>query len=203
MTTRRKRSADLRLVLMAAAVPVALAGCESEPTGRLFQSVEECSVEGEIDIGDCRSAYETALGDHRTSAPRFQSESECNQQFGGCERVGGDWSDGTTSATSTDSRQGAYIPPLGGFLVGYYAGQMLDIDGRRKKRYRTSGVLPLYRDFRSGEYLKPNGDSVGRTPGLVRGDAGRTTGVARGQTVSRGGFGSTASSSSSRSSFGG
>lgn len=187
MSTRRKRSADLRLVLMAAAVPVALAGCESEPTGRLFQSVEECTVEGEIDIGECRSAYENALSDHRDSAPRFESESDCNSQFGGCERVGGS----------------AYIPPLGGFLVGYYAGQMLDIDGRKKKRYRTSGVLPLYRDFRSGEYLKPNGDSVGRTPGLVRGDAGRTTGVARGQTVSRGGFGSTASSSSSRSSFGG
>lgn len=188
MNTPRKRSADLRLVLMAAAVPVAVTGCESEPTGRLFQSVEECTIEGEIDIEECRSAYQNALSDHRESAPRFDSEYDCNNQFGGCERVNG------TSA---------YIPPLGGFLVGYYAGQLIDIDGKKKKRYRTSGVLPMYRDFRSGEYLKPNGDSVGRSPGLVRGDAGRTTGVARGQTVSRGGFGSTASSSSSRSSFGG
>lgn len=194
MNARRKRSADLRLVLMAAAVPVAIAGCESEPTGRLFQSVEECTIEGEIDVDECRSAYDTALAQHRDSAPRFESEYDCNAQFGGCERLDRGWGGSGT----------AYTPPFGGFLVGYYAGQLIDIDGKKKKRYRTSGVLPMYRDFRSGEYLKPNGDSVGRSPGLVRGDAGRTTGVARGQTVSRGGFGSTASSSSSsRSSFGG
>jgi len=200
MSARRKRSSDLRLVLMAAAVPVVLTACESEPTGRLFQSVEECTVGGEIDSGECRTAYQSALSDHRASAPRFQNESECNQQFGGCERVEGDWSDGTAAPVNANNGQMSYIPPLGGFLIGYYASQMIDIDGRKKKRYRTSGVLPMYRDFRSGEFLKPNGDSVGRNPGLVRGDAGRTTGVARGTTVSRGGFGSHASSAGGRAS---
>ena len=37
-----KRSQNLKLVLMAAAVPLALVGCKREPTGQVLTSVEQC-----------------------------------------------------------------------------------------------------------------------------------------------------------------
>jgi len=197
---RGKRSRDLRLVLMAVAVPAVLAGCDDDPSGKILTSREECTVQTEVSREECDKAYSQALVEHEKLAPRFESEQECNQQFGACQPLAGQ----SAAAHPT------YIPPMTGFLIGYALSQAMGGGGGY---YRVGGVSPLYRDYRSGGYLKPDGREVSTYSGTVYGKkAGDTALPARAVTVSRAGFGSSAaarggfgrssSSSSSSRSFG-
>lgn len=174
---RSKRSRNLKLVLMAATVPVALAGCDSEPTGTVLSSVDQCKTQTSVPVEQCTAAYEKALAEHRKLAPRFDSQVQCNEQFGSCEVV------------QTGSSQ-SYVPPMGGFLLGY---ALASATRGGMYPYYVGGVSPLYRDYRSGRYLKPNGDSVSRGLGTVTGRRGNTALPARAMTISRSGFGSSAS----------
>ena len=176
---RAKRSRNLKLVLMVAAVPAALAGCDSEPSGQLLSSVEDCKIQQEVPVDQCTAGYQTALAEHQRLAPRFDSQADCSAQFDGCTPLQSDANQG---------QQHSYIPPMGGFLLGYVLGSTMGGGG-----YRVGGAAPLYRDYRSGGYLKPNGDMVGKAPGQVTGRRGNTALPARAMTVSRSGFGSSAS----------
>lgn len=175
--TGSKRSQHLRLVLMAATAPVALAGCDREPTGTVLSSVQQCETQQQVPVEQCTAAYEKALAEHRKLAPRFDSQVQCNEQFGSCEVV------------QTDRGQ-SYVPPMGGFLLGYALASTM---GGGMYPYSVGGVSPLYRDYGSGRYLKPNGDAVSRGTGMVRGSRGNTALPSRAMTVSRSGFGSSAS----------
>lgn len=177
-----KRSTHLRLTLMAATLPAALAGCDSGPeTGAVVQSVDECVSAQHLSRQECQTAYDNAVAQHQKVAPRFQNWGDCNQQFGSC-------------APLRDNGVDYYIPPMAGFLVGYALGRRND-----HYYYGYGGSLPLYRD-RSGGFYKPGGDYVSGRSGAVKGAVGRPTPPARAVTVSRSGFGS---SSAARSSFGG
>lgn len=174
-----KRSSNLRLVLMAAAVPTVLAGCESEPSGTVLASVEQCRGQTEIPLEECEAAYRTALAEHERLAPRFESQAQCNEQFGGC-------------VPTTYNGQQSFIPPMAGFLIGYALGD-LDYDRKKRRYYGVGGVSPLYRDYRSRDFLKPGGQYVSDRYGTVRGKYGNTALPTRAITVSRAGFGSSAS----------
>lgn len=177
-----KRSQNLKLVLMAAAVPLALAGCKREPTGQVLTSVEQCENQTDVPADQCRLAYEAAVAEHQKLAPRFESKVECDQEFSNCTAV-------------EENGRTHYNPPMGGFLMGYLIGNA--IGGRGG--YGISGASPLYRDYRGG-YYKPGGDYVGDRVGTVTGKRGNTALPTRAMTVSRSGFGSSASA---RGGFGG
>lgn len=178
---RGKRSRNLKLVLMAVAVPAALAGCDDDPSGKILTSREECTVQTEISREECEKAYSQALIEHEKVAPRFESEQECNQQFGACTPLQGQ---------HAQAGQPYYIPPMTGFLLGYAASQLMSGGNRY---YHVGGVSPLYRDYRTGGYLKPDGRQISNYSGTVYGrKAGDTALPARAVTVSRAGFGSSA-----------
>lgn len=170
-----KRSGNLRLVLMAASVPVVLAGCESEPTGQVLSSVEQCRSQETVSVEQCEQAYLAARAEHERIAPRFESRVECDQQFENCVAV-------------EQGGQTVYHPPMGGFLMGYLVGSALSPRGY----YPVGAASPLYRDYRGG-YYKPNGDFAGNRIGNVSGNKGKVALPARAVTVSRSGFGSSAS----------
>lgn len=174
-----KRSRNLRLVLMASAVPVALAGCEQEPTGTVLASLEQCRSQNELSLDECEAAYRTALAEHERLAPRFDSQAQCNEQFGGC-------------TPNTYNGQTSFIPPMAGFLIGYALAD-LDVDRKKRRYYGIGGVSPLYRDYRSRDFLRPGGQVVSDRYGTVRGKYGNTALPTRAITVSRAGFGSSAS----------
>lgn len=177
-----KRSTNLKLTLMAAAVPAALAGCEPPPpTGAVVTSVENCVATASMTLEQCQAARSEALAKHSQVAPRFQSAAECDQQFGNCTPV-------------QENGQSFYIPPMTGFLIGYALG------GGFNRGYGYGGGAPLYREYRTGDYIKPSGDVAANRPGTVTGARGNTATPARAITVSRSGFGSR---SAARSSFGG
>lgn len=177
-----KRSRNLRLTVMAVALPAGLAACDGgEPTGVVLDTLADCRAQ-QVDVAQCEAAYNQAVAEHRRVAPRFDDAVQCEQDFGKCEVV---QEEGRTS----------YVPPMGGFLLGYaLAGGFGNNGGPRG----FAGGAPLYRDYR-GQYLNPNGDAVSRKPGTVTGKRGSIATPARAITVSRSGFGS---SSAARSSFG-
>lgn len=184
-----KRSHSLRLTLMAVAIPAALTGCMEEPdSGVVLLSETDCrsTPNLRVDVATCENAYRTALADHQRVAPRFEDRSECDEQFGTCTAL-------------AENGSSFYIPPMGGFLLGYYASKYRDKDDHDAWRYTYSGSSPLYRD-RFGDYTHPGGGYVSNTYGTFKGYSGTTTAPARAITVSRAGFGS---SSAARASFGG
>ncbi|MET0808887.1 MAG: DUF1190 domain-containing protein [Pseudoxanthomonas sp.] len=176
-----KRSRNLRLTLMAVALPAGLVACDAgEPTGVVLNSLADCSAQ-QVDVAQCETAYNQAVAEHQRVAPRFDDAVQCQQDFGKCEAV---QEEGRTS----------YVPPMGGFLLGYALAGGFGNSGTRG----IAGGAPLYRDYR-GQYLNPNGQAVSRQPGTVTGKRGSIATPARAITVSRAGFGS---SSAARSSFG-
>lgn len=183
-----KRSKSLKLTLMAVAIPVALAACDEAPvTGAMATSVQQCVAEKLATPEQCQNAYDNALKETQRVAPRFQDGAACNQQFGNC-------------TTVTENGQTSWIPPMTGFLLGYAVGNM-GANGRTADSARfVARSTPLYRDYNTAEYYTPKSRSVGANTGLVRGTRGTEVAPARAVTVSRSGFGSSASA---RSSFGG
>lgn len=178
MSVSIKRSRHLRLALMAATVPV-LAACDSEPTGRVMTSLEECRTQTEVPVQECEAGYQKALTEHQSLAPRFDSQWQCNDQFGACQPL-------------QQGSQQSWVPPMSGFLLGYAISNLVNDVGDARRR-RVSGQVPLYRDYRSGDFLKPDGKSAGDRGGLVKGKVGNTSLPTRAITVSRSGFGSSAS----------
>ncbi|PPV05094.1 hypothetical protein XBLMG947_3717 [Xanthomonas bromi] len=179
-----KRSRNLKLTLMAALPAVFVTACGSEPeTGVVLQSASDCYQikKEQTDIQQCLKAYDEAVAKHQQAAPRFTTRYECDAQFGSC-----------TAVTNPQGQQ-SWIPPMGGFLLGYALGSMSG------GGYRYGGSIPLYRDYRSGGYYKPNGDLASSRIGTVRGRSGSIDMPTRAITVSRSGFGSSAAA---RSSFG-
>lgn len=184
-----KRSSHLKLTLMAIGLPAALAGCDAgPPTGAVLASVEDCRNTDGISLDECRTAYQTAAKEHERVAPRFSDARECNEQFGNCEE-------------RHDGDRSYFMPPMTGFLIGYAMGGGFNRNREGSYGPRTiAGASPLYRDYHSGDYLKPNGDLAGRQPGNVRGARGNAATPTRAITVARSGFGSR---SGARGSFGG
>lgn len=182
-----KRSSHLRLSLMTLAVPVALGGCESAETGRVLASAADCATTPiRVPVEQCLAAYDTALAEHARVAPRFESARDCQEQFGAC-------------TTMNDAAGSFFIPAMGGFLLGYAATRDDDRGASGGYLYRYGGAAPLYVD-RKGRYYTAAGDRLRRGDGAVKGRKGVPSTPARAVTVSRSGFGSTASA---RSSFGG
>lgn len=181
----KKRSSNLRLTLMAVAMPVGLAACESEPTGVVLNSVDDCRAQ-QVDMAQCEAAYREAQAKHAQVAPRFEDAVQCETDFGNCEVV-------------QEQGRTYYVPPMGGFLLGYMLGGGLSNAGARP----VAGGAPLYREYRSGGYVNAGGDVVSRQTGPVTGRRGSIATPARAITVSRAGFGSRAAARSTFGSRGG
>lgn len=180
-----KRSTNLRLTLMAVVVPVSLAGCEPPaPTGVVLDSIQDCRGQ-DVGVAQCEAAYNEALAKHAAVAPRFEDAVQCSQEFGNCEVV-------------EEEGRTAYMPPMGGFLLGYALAGGFNSAGNRG----VAGGAPLYRDARGG-YINAYGDTVSRQRGIVTGARGNIATPARAVTVSRAGFGSRAAARGSFGSRGG
>jgi len=190
-----KRSRNLQLTLMAA-LPAALAGCDSSPpTGVVLSSASDCYQlkDERATTQQCLAAYDEARREHEKLAPRFDTRYQCDEQFGSC-----------TSVTGSDGRS-SWVPPMGGFLLGYAIASLNgnrvdcarfpDLSSCRRGGYVTGG-LPLYRDYRGGDYYRPDGGVVSDRTGTVRGRSGSVVAPTRAITVSRAGFGSSAAARS-------
>ncbi|MBJ6981707.1 DUF1190 domain-containing protein [Luteimonas sp. MC1572] len=170
----KKRSSNLRLTLMAVAMPIGLAACESEPTGVVLNSIDDCRSQ-QVDVAQCETAYRDAVAKHAQVAPRYEDAMQCESDFGSCQ-------------PAREEGRTYYSPPMGGFLLGYALAGGFSNTGARQ----VAGGAPLYRDYRGGGYRNAGGDAVSRQTGPVTGKRGSIATPARAITVSRAGFGSRA-----------
>jgi uncharacterized protein YgiB involved in biofilm formation len=132
-----KRSQRVVLTTLAMAGVASVQACGSSDWGEEpsvdaspFASVEDCARSGQIPQSTCQEAYNEALARHEGSAPRFESQPLCEEEFGA----------GRCQQRVTGSG-GIWMPVLAGFMVG----RMLDRQNRYYYRYG-----PLYHSYRSG-----------------------------------------------------
>jgi len=177
-----KRSKRVILNTLTAAGVVGLQGCggsdEAQVETTPFSTLAECQASGTVPASTCQTAYNQALGNHEQSAPRFESQPLCEEEFGGgqCQaRIAGN--------------NNYWIPVLGGFMVGRMLGQ------NRQYYYRYG---PLYHSNRYNSWYSggPYGGPLVRSGNSWRAGTSsfdRPTSApavrSRSSTSSRGGFG--------------
>jgi uncharacterized protein YgiB involved in biofilm formation len=192
-----KRSKNAKLTLMVAGSALALASCGEEPRheAESYPSLDACKNADVISDSQCDTDFQKAMETHEKSAPRYESQSLCEQEFSmnNCER------------RTNQNGASFWSPFMTGFLVSHI------LDSRRNYYYSS----PYYRT-RSGGFSTWDGAPLGTTrsaDGQTRRTISTKTVTAkpkaakvmtRTSVISRGGFGSrTSSRSSSGRSWGG
>jgi uncharacterized protein YgiB involved in biofilm formation len=158
-----------------------LTACGSDKTDvMVVQSPEDCVNKTSMTIDQCEVAYKEALAEAERTGPRYRSLDDCIADFG---------------------PRACYQPnSSGGFFMPFMAGWMISsaIDGMTNRRYYNPVFQTRYE--RQGNYVTAGGGYVNYS-GLGRYKAPykdvTTKAPAVTKTVSRGGFGSTASAKSS------
>ncbi|MBI1209671.1 MAG: DUF1190 domain-containing protein [Azospirillum sp.] len=187
-----KRSAQVRLLLMGSAA-VALAGCgEDAQKAEVYASVDECIASGVYTETYCRNSFEQAKKEHPRVAPRYASQSDCEADFGAtrCEYRP------QSGVSGGDSGGGSFwLPLMSGFLVS----QALNSLGRSAEplyrpdegRRNWSGSSTYYSP---GSWRTGSNTEVSRSTGSTWVKPSSISPAPRTTTISRGGFGSRASS---------
>ncbi|MBL4614044.1 MAG: DUF1190 domain-containing protein [Magnetovibrio sp.] len=172
-----KRSKTLTLALMGVSV-LALSACERAEEVGVFESAEQCSQLDGFGLADCENNFEVAQAEHIRVAPKYTSVEDCEADFGAaqCE----------TSTQQTQSGGSVFMP----MMMGFKMGNMLSGSSR-------TATQPLYRskddpkNFRTGDNQKVAGKTgLSKVSSRVASAPSTKT-----QTVRRGGFGASASSS--------
>lgn len=195
MTRKRTHNIDLARMrkmvgkpavkpLLAAIAGVGLAGCSSDEDVRIAYSIEDCADNTGLTEEQCEIAYRRAIQEAQSSAPKFTDERDCEANFGfnNCARDDNGW----------------FMPALVGFVVA----EVIDeVDDAIERRHYS----PVYRN-RDRDLVLSDGGSIrygGSGKYSVRKGANAPkTSVKKPypkgtKTLSRGGFGSTASAKSS------
>lgn len=163
----RKRSRSARLLLMGAA-PLALTACEGQQDAVLYADAKECAAAGRLSAEQCEGAFAVARGEHERIAPHYLSREDCIRDYG------------IDQCTTARDGSGAFIPFMGGMLLGQALGGG-----------RGYYPQPVYRP-RDGEWRTPGGIGFGRSTGDIRIGRSATVPQTRAITASRSGFGSRA-----------
>jgi uncharacterized protein YgiB involved in biofilm formation len=174
-----KRSSAIRLVLMGSAA-LALAACDEKVPAGVFENAERCSVSGQYSREQCNAAFADAQREHMRTAPRFESQAECETQFGPnqCQRA-----PESQTAAANNGGHSIFMP----LMMGYMLGNMMGGPGYMSQ--------PLYRPAGSQTYYSAAGTGVATGPGKVNvSQAAFKPQASAVGSVSRGGFGSSARS---------
>ena len=165
-----KRATTLRLVIVSTA-PLVVSGCaDSSGEAMVYQDVANCAKDGVVSESVCQYQYNNAWTEHLRVAPRYDTESLCEQDFtAGCQQVS----------------SGEYIPTMQGFMLQAQSSA---------SRGSSFTVIPLYLGsggfFRTGTY---NRVTSGYHQGRVAVDNKAVSKPAKpslkSTTMSRGGFG--------------
>lgn len=190
-----KRSRSIELALMGG-VPLLLAGCghpHHQEAPLLYEDVQQCITDGQVPPVKCEESYERSLL-AQENAPRYSTLAECEAEYGDQQcRV---------AQARPSEEHSRFVPMAAGFMIaraldhpcGYYgygpcpgySGGWVGVAGWYSQPvYRARGGR--------GEWRTLSGQRFGTS---ARGPAAYTVG----ETISRGGFGST---SAARFSWGG
>ncbi len=161
---------------------VSLTSCSSQEEVMVVNSPEECVATSGLTLVECEAAYQKAQAEAERTGPKYNSSGECESEFG--------------SGQCTQTRSGGYFMPM---MTGFMMGRMLSGGG-----YSGYGYNPVYRYNRPysaqhNKIMTADGTVIG-SPGQSSYRVDKNTLKSKPtvtKTVSRGGFGSTASAKSS------
>ena len=175
----RKRKRMFMLAPLSLAVMAGCSGGSASEQVTFVTSVEDCTSATQLTLQECTTAYEEAVKEAESTAPRYQNQRDCQAEFGNCE-----------------SRGGFFMP----FMAGYIVSNIMSDSFDRSRRYSNSYPSYMYRG--NGQFR----DKIMTSDGYVVGSPGqRNYNVSKEalkskpavtRTISRGGFGATASAKS-------
>lgn len=175
-----KRSVVVSLVIMGAAST--LAACEDTTIkSSVFSTVDECSISTDYSRERCEQDFAEAKKAHEKYAPAFNSQVDCEAEFGAgkCEPA-------KTENVASDASSGShssFVPLMMGYMMGSRIGET----------NRSMAPQALYKPSNGSNFVNSNGASVASKVGRVtmsgRSDAARAP-VTHTRTLARGGFGS-------------
>ncbi|SMC88626.1 Uncharacterized conserved protein YgiB, involved in bioifilm formation, UPF0441/DUF1190 family [Fulvimarina manganoxydans] len=176
-----------------AATSAILTGCgDDQPTEVVFDNPTECAASG-VDLQICQAEYQRALQAHLQSAPHFNSQAACEQEYGDGRCLSSQSVAAADGSTNAGSDTGSFfIPFMTGYLVSSAIGNLASYGA-----YRNYVGGPNY-SYSRPIYRTRSGDMV--TSGISNGQRVSRPVNVNTRTVSRSGFGGR---SSSRGFFGG
>ncbi len=168
-----KRWNSISIALLAGVSVIALSACE-EPTvdAAVFESLQQCLENPDMDPDQCRQSFAAARSQHESVAPKYASQSDCEADFGDarCE----------TSRYRTQGGGSVFMPLMMGYMMGSMIGGRSAVASQ--PLYRSAGDA---RNYRTADNRKV-GSATGRT--RVASSAASRPSV-KTSTLSRGGFG--------------
>lgn len=172
-----KRSKYLRLAVLGAA-PILMTGCEEERPALVYESAQACIIAAEIPEQICREDFARAEVAHAQTAPRYSSSADCQADFG-------------SGQCQQNVQSGGYFMP---FMTGYMIASLLQ--GGGSNWASTAGghsAQPLYRTAGSSTWRTADNTQIGNRSGAIKVRESQAQPATRAVTMSRSGFGSTAS----------
>jgi uncharacterized protein YgiB involved in biofilm formation len=165
---------------LALGIAVALTGCSQTEQVKIVKTVEDCVASTELTVEECEVAYQRALAEAERTGPKYNSANACEAEFGygQCQR---------------SSSGGFFMPFMAGYMVSSLMNHSQQVynpvyhyqgsNSSNRNRIMTADGSILGQNS-NGSYTTNKSSVSERKPTVSR-------------TVSRGGFGSTASAKSS------
>ena len=202
-----KKSRSIRLVLLGSA-SIALAACGDDgppQDAKFFSNLQECSAI--YDMTQCLDAQKKAEQSYVADAPKFTRKEQCELEFGlgNCENTqiasssGGASGGGSGSGGNTGGNSGGNNANSGGGMGSFFMPMMMGyMMGNMMGGGQSSFNQPVYRGANNTAVTQTSGGkmfNIGSFGGAGRNAATSfrpATQVAQVGSVSRGGFGSSA-----------
>jgi uncharacterized protein YgiB involved in biofilm formation len=171
-----KRSKMLKLIVLGSA-PLLLAGCEEEREAVVYESAQACIAAAQVPAEVCQQDYQKAQDVHDATAPRYSSAADCETDFG-------------SNQCYRSSFSGNSFVPI---MTGYMIASLVHGNSSWYGASNAHTSQPLYRTRDSGTWRTASDYKVSDRSGSVRVPASAAQPATRAVTMSRSGFGSTAS----------
>ena len=106
---------------------IVLAGCgEDTEQAKIYSSIEDCKQDYPDAVAQCESAYQSALEEAQRTSPRFNTQYDCEYEFG------------SNQCRQVETSSGSFFMP---FMAGFMVSQLL------QPRYYSQPIYTSYSPY--------------------------------------------------------
>lgn len=193
-SSNQKRSKNINLNAMRKVNPLKpialgaatfmLGACGTDDVASIYIDADDCSSDNPSFSAECQATYEAALQDAQDTGPKYETQADCEYDFG------------ANACQQQNTSQGSFFMPL---MAGYMLGNLMSGSRRYTPMYTSNSRNSPLRN----RWFTSNGQNVGKysTSGNQKYRVRQSFFNKRPTTTSalkRGGFGNIARATSSR-----